>query len=90
MFYTIQKTTFVIKDHFSVHSFVTEVLWSSLYFISLTVEKPLWDLTTNITGIAPLKLLAGSAPDLGENNFNELPMQSKWKLTLLLVSCYHQ
>jgi len=24
-----------------------------------------------------LKLLAGSAPDLGENNFNELPMQNK-------------
>jgi len=28
--------------------------------------------------------------NLGENNFNELPMQNKWKLTLSLVSCYHQ
>jgi len=26
---------------------------------------------------------------LGENNFNELPMQNKRKLTLSLVSCYH-
>jgi len=26
---------------------------------------------------SPLKLLAGSAPDLAENNFNELPMQNK-------------
>jgi len=25
----------------------------------------------------PLKLLAGSVPDLGENNLNELPMQNK-------------
>jgi len=38
----------------------------------------------------PLKLLAGSAPDSGENTFNELPMQNECKLTLLLVSCYHQ
>jgi len=28
--------------------------------------------------------------NLGENNFNELPMQKKWKLALSLVSCYHQ
>ena len=26
--------------------------------------------------------------NLGENNFNELPMQHKWKLTLSLVGCY--
>jgi len=26
MFYTIQKTTFAIKDHFFVHCFVTAVL----------------------------------------------------------------
>ena len=28
--------------------------------------------------------------NLGENNFNEQPMQNKWKLTLSLASCYHQ
>ena len=28
--------------------------------------------------------------NLEENNFNELAMQNKWKLTLSLVSCYHQ
>jgi len=28
--------------------------------------------------------------NVGENNFNELPMQNRWKLTLWLVSCYHQ
>jgi len=28
--------------------------------------------------------------NLGENNFNKLPMQNKRKLTLSLVSCYHQ
>jgi len=28
--------------------------------------------------------------NLGENNFNELPMQNKWKLILSLVSCCHQ
>jgi len=28
--------------------------------------------------------------NLGENNFNELPIESKWKRTLSLVSCYHQ
>jgi len=26
----------------------------------------------------------------GENNFDELPMQNKLKLSLSLVSCYHQ
>jgi len=28
--------------------------------------------------------------NLRENNFNELPMQNKCKLTLSLVSCCHQ
>ena len=28
--------------------------------------------------------------NLGENNFDELPMQNKWKLILSLVSWYHQ
>jgi len=28
--------------------------------------------------------------NLGENNFSELPMQNKWKLTLSIVSCYQQ
>jgi len=46
MSYTIQKTTFAIRDHFFVHCFITAVLRNSLYFISLTVEKPWWDLTT--------------------------------------------
>ena len=39
---------------------------------------------------APFQNLTKLKYNLRENNFNELPMQNKWKLTLSLVSCYHQ
>ena len=74
--YTIQKKKHSrLKTIFSSIFFVTAVLWSSLYFISLTVEKLLWDLTAKYYwNRPPLKLLAGSSPNLGENTFNELSM----------------
>jgi len=40
----VWKRAFAIQAHFAVHWFVTAVLWCIL--ISLTVPKPLWDLTT--------------------------------------------
>ena len=41
-------------------SIVLSQQWCEVYFIFLTVAKPLWVLTPNITKIAPLYLLAGT------------------------------
>ena len=57
---------------FFIHCFVTEVLWSRLYFIPLKVVNPSWDLTNNYYW--NLTSLAESAPG------SERPFAPLWKL----------
>jgi len=60
-FCTIQKTTFVTKGHFVIHPLFSRSSFE-VYFTSLTVENPQWELTTQYYwNRIPLTLLAGSA-----------------------------